>query len=101
MALSCNAFANQTTSTTACQLINAPVCPDVGELLDNQYMLLLIDALARKLAIDLTDVPAADLGTVIQNARCSILDSQSFPEYDERKAKAMLAYLVNEAVCTL
>lgn len=101
MAISCNAFANQTSTATTCRLVNAPVCPDLPELLDNQMMAVLLDALARKLNIDLRNIPAADLYTVVQNAKCSINDLTNFPEYDERKAKATLIYLVNQAVCTL
>lgn len=99
--LSCNAFANQTARDTACQLVNAPICPGVQELLDNQFMMLAIDALARKLGLDLTDIPASDLYDVVQNAKCSIENLSNFPEYDETKARAVLLYLINEASCTL
>ncbi len=102
MALSCNAFADNTTGET--QNISGCVAPHLANLSDHQlndeqFMLLVLDSLRRIGADILADAPACDLADALRNASCAMqfTTPQTGPTVAQQQAQIL--YLLNEIIC--
>jgi hypothetical protein len=96
MALTGNEFAEQTAATTSQQVCCLEECDTQFSLQDDEFYVLMIDALQRLGAIDLTAIEAVDLKQVVENARCSLQDRTGFCAFSEQRARAVLLYLANQ-----
>lgn len=97
--LKCDDFAGQTMGATLCAIANVPICGDftIEPVL---AMGLVLDALARKLGINLQAIPPADLIQVIQNANCALKGQEGFQTISPLQTQAFLLYLANQVCCS-
>lgn len=83
---------------TLCAIANVPICNDFT--IEPQFAVgLAIDALARKLGVNLQTIPPADLIQVIQNANCGLKGQEGFQTISPLQTQAFLLYLVNQVCC--
>ena len=99
MSLTCDAYTDQTLSTTLCQIASNQPCNEGFTIEPPLAVGLAIDALARKLNINLLTVPPVDLLDVIQNANCALKGQEGFQTITPLQTQAFLLYLVNQIVC--
>ena len=102
MALTCNAFSDNTIgatqNTSAC---NAPHLANLSdhELLPEQFMLLVLDSLNRLYPGVLAAAAKCDVADALRNASCVLLtNTPQFPTTPVQ-LQAQIAYLLNEALC--
>jgi hypothetical protein len=102
MALSCNAFADNTVGST--QNTSACAAPHLAnlsdhQLLDEHFMLLVLDSLNRLFPGVLAAAPACDLADALRNASCAMLtNTPQFPTTPV-ELQSQILYLLNEAIC--
>jgi hypothetical protein len=105
MALICNAFADNTVGST--QNASACAAPHLAnlsdhQLLDEQFMLLVLDSLARLLPgvwAQMLSAPKCDLADALRNASCAMLtNTPQFPT-TPTELQAQILYMLNEGVC--
>lgn len=104
MALSCNAFADNTVGST--QNLSACMAPQVAnlsdhELLPEQFMLLVLDTLNRLYPGVLAAALTCDMADALRNASCALLtNTPQFPTTPVQ-LQAQILYLLNEAACDI
>ena len=81
-----------------CAIAVNPVCNDFT-IEPPLCMGLVLDALARKLGVNLSTVPPADLIQVIQNANCALKGQEGFQTVSPLTTQAYLLYLANQITC--
>jgi len=107
MAVTCNSFADNTVGVT--QQTVACLGPKVVNLIDNellpeQFLLLVIDALARLAAEDgspaaLTDADSCDISETLRLAACADHDLTPVFEVNIPQLQAIILYMLNEGLC--
>jgi hypothetical protein len=105
MALLCNAFANNTVGST--QNSSACAAPHLAnlsehELFNEQFMLLVLDSLARLFPgvwAQMLAAPRCDMAEALRNASCAMLATT--PQYPTTPAElqAQILYMLNEGIC--
>ncbi len=102
MALSCNAFADNTVGST--QNVSACAAPHLAnlsdhQLLDEQFLLLVLDSLNRLYPGVLAAAAACDLADALRNASCAMLTNT--PQYPTTpvQLQSQILYLLNEGLC--
>lgn len=102
MALTCNAFAENTVGET--QNVSACAAPHLAnlsdhQLLDEQFLLLVLDSLNRLNPGLLAAASACDLSDALRNASCAMLtNTPQFPTTPV-ELQAQILYLLNESLC--
>jgi hypothetical protein len=102
MALSCNAFADNTVGST--QNVSACAAPHLAnlsdhQLLDEQFLLLVLDSLNRLYPGVLAAAAPCDLADALRNASCAMLTNT--PQYPTTpvQLQSQILYLLNEGLC--
>lgn len=104
MALSCNAFADNTVGST--QNTSACKAPQVANLSDHQilpeqFLLLVLDSLNRLYPGVLAAAQPCDMADALRNASCALLtNTPQFPTTPVQ-LQAQVFYLLNEALCDI
>lgn len=96
--ITCDTYSNQTMSASLCAIAVNPICNDFT-IEPPLCMGLVLDALARKLGVNLATVAPDDLINVIQNANCSLKGQEGFQTISPLQEQAFLLYLVNQITC--
>jgi len=102
MALTCNAFADNTVGQT--QNVSACAAPHMAnlsdhQLLDEQFLLLVLDSLRRLNPGVLETALACDLADALRNASCAMLtNTPQFPTTPV-ELQSQILYLLNESLC--
>ena len=102
MALSCNAFADNTIGST--QNTSGCVAPHLANLSDHQlhdeqFMLIVLDSLNRLYPGVLAAAPACDLADALRNASCAMAFTTPQTGPTPAQQQAQILYLLNEALC--
>jgi hypothetical protein len=102
--LTCNAFVSNTVGVT--QNVSACAAPHLAnlsdhQLLDEQFMLLVLDTLNRLYPGVLAAALPCDLAEALRNASCAMLtNTPQFPTTPVQ-LQSQILYLLNEAVCDI
>jgi hypothetical protein len=102
MALSCNAFADNTVgatqNTSACKAPHLANLSD-HELLPEQFLLLVLDSLQRLFPSSLSEALPCDMADALRNASCAMLTNT--PQFTTTTAElqAQILYVLNEVIC--
>ena len=104
MALSCNAFADNTVGST--QNVSACAAPHLAnlsdhQLLDEQFLLLVLDSLNRIYPGVLSAALPCDLADALRNASCAMLTNTPQFSTTPVQLQSQILYLLNEAVCDI
>lgn len=102
MALSCNAFEDQTVEATQSILgcTNEPANLQDNELLEEQFLLTVLDALQRLgLEVSLDDYDPCDGSEAARAAFCAVNHITPNLQNPPAKIKAAILWMLNEAVC--
>jgi len=109
MAVTCNSFADNTVGTT--QQTVACLGPKVVNLIDNellpeQFLLLVIDALQRLAAgggspASLADAEACDVSETLRLAACADHDLTPVFEVNTPQLQAIILWMLNEGLCAV
>ena len=102
MALTCNAFADNTIGST--QNTSGCVAPHLANLSDHQlndeqFMLLVLDSLNRLNPGALADAAACDLADALRNASCVMDFTTPQTGTTPAQVQAQILYLLNEQLC--
>ena len=107
--LTCNAFADNTVGST--QQIAACLGPKIAnledhQLLEEQFLLLVLDSLKRLNGTApefpvLADAPVCDLADALRNASCAMLTNTPAFQNTIPQLQSQILYLLNEANCSV
>lgn len=106
--LTCNAFASNTVGAT--QQVAACKAPHVAnledkQLLDEQFLLLVIDSIERLRTNpgtipNLNTAPACDLAEALRNASCAMLTNTPAYSLTIPQLQSIILWQLNETLCT-
>lgn len=100
--LTCNSFADNSVGQT--QNVSACAAPHLAnlsdhQLLEEQFMLLVLDSLNRLFPGALASALPCDLADALRNASCAMLTNTPQFSTTPVQLQAQILYLLNEAVC--
>jgi hypothetical protein len=103
--LECNSFAENTAGQTAC--ISAQIAPNVAnlgqyELFNEQFMLIVLDTLARAFPGSwalLQAAPACDLNDALRFASCAMQTIQPQFQVTPAQMQAQILWMLNDTLC--